>query len=103
MLKTKKPHRLRIGATFNTVTKQMMKTREQSSTGKNTYEVLKPGEIRSFIKGKRMYSCEVLGIVEFRTGCYVVHATGYNKADYNRMSKWARWYQFTYLVRVLNN
>jgi hypothetical protein len=97
--------RLHVGDTFRTTTKTMTKDRHGSSRLNKelsgpliTYEVLKPGTRRHFTKGKRRYYCEVLGLIETRTGIY---------NWYHESARWfqkgRRWWQFTYLVEVLEN
>lgn len=97
--------RLKVGDTFKTTTKTMTKDRHGSSRLNKelngpliTYEVLRSGDRRWFIKGKRRYYCEVLGMVEMKTGVY---------NWYHQSSEWfqkgIRWWQFTYLVKVINN
>lgn len=96
---------LHVGDTFKTTTKTMTKDRHGSSRLNKelsgpliTYEVLKPGTRRHFTKGKRRYYCEVLGLIETRTGIY---------NWYHESARWfqkgRRWWQFTYLVEVLEN
>lgn len=95
--------RLAVGDTFRTTTKTMTKNRHGSTRWNKdltgpliTYEVLKPGTRRHFVKGKRQYYCEVLAMVEMRTGMWA-SKTG------NCLWKGSRWWQFTYLVEVLEN
>lgn len=93
--------RLKVNQTFRTTTKTMTKNRSgytrwnKDLTGPLiTYEVLKPGEKRFFTKGKRRYFCEVKAMVEMRTG--------YNSSLLGScVSKGPRWWQFTYLVKIL--
>jgi hypothetical protein len=89
--------RLAVGETFLTTTKRMSKNRAGSTkwnadkTGPLiTYEVLRPGDKRFFTKGKRRYYCEVVRLVETRTGKYCLGTTN-------------RWWMFTYLVKVIEN
>lgn len=95
---------LPIGETFEATTKRMTKTRHHLSTWDSkkqqklhTYEVLRPGDQRFFTKGKRRYFCEVVQLVELRTGfnCFPIGDRSLYKAP--------RWWQFTYLVRILEN
>lgn len=95
----KKPNlgkRLIVGATFITTTKRMDKGRYSLTKRENTYEVLKPGTQRHFVKGKRQYFCQVVSLVEFRTGLYNPIAGP---------GAWTgrRWYQFSYQVKILEN
>lgn len=92
-----------IGDTFQTTTKQMTKTRHNCKFNKDlsgpliTYEVLRPGDKRFYTKGKRRYYCMVLAMVEIKTGynCHTVSSNSLYKAP--------RWWQFTYLVRIIEN
>lgn len=95
---------LAVGETFETTTNRMAKSRQRLSTYDHnkheklrTYEVLRPGEQRFFQKGKRRYFCQVLQLVEIRTGfnCFPIGGTSLYHAP--------RWWQFTYLVRILEN
>lgn len=96
--------RWKVGEAFKTTTKTMTKDRGKWGCRMNkelngsliTYEVLRPKDKRFFTKGKRRYYCEVIAMVEMKTGFYA-HMVG----DY--LSKGTRWWQFTYLVKVLEN
>lgn len=96
--------RLAIGETFTTTTKRMSKNRCGSTklnadkTGPLiTYEVLRPGDKRFFTKGKRRYYCQVIALVETRTGVYNPTVIA------ERLQPGPRWWIFTYLVRVIEN
>ncbi len=97
----------KVGETFTTSTKRMDKRRNfnclKESQGKpaSTYEVLKQGEIRMFEKGRRKYLCEVQGMVEYRTGLktWSLKEQVLNK----RFTPHYRWWQFTYLVKIIEN
>ena len=95
--------RWKVGETFKTTTKTMTKNRHGNTRWNKemngplmTYEVLRPKDKRHFTKGKRRYYCEVVIMVEMKTGLYA-NMTG----DY--LWKGMRWWQFTYLVKVLEN
>lgn len=92
--------RLAVGQSFRTTTKTMNKFRGTSPVWpikeRVTYEVLKPGHRAYFTKGKRRYYCEVMALVELRTG-YNNYLQG------NEVWKGPRWWQFTYLVKILEN
>jgi hypothetical protein len=106
MINDKKPNlgkRLKVGETFRTTTKTMTKNRHGSTRWNKdltgpliTYEVLKPKDKRHFTKGKRRYYCEVVAHIETKTG-YFCTLVG------NSLWKGNRWWQFTYLVKVLEN
>ena len=96
----------KIGETFKTTTKSMTKDRGKwngSRLNKDldgpfiTYEVLRPKDKRHFTKGKRRYYCEVIAMVEMKTGLHAAYVAG------SSFFKGARWWQFTYLVKVLEN
>lgn len=102
--------RLNVGETFITVTKKMAKNRHaqckwnKEMTGNFiTYEVLRQNDIRVFEKGKRKYVCRVVSMVEMRTGYYNwLDYTDDNKSrEYIEIGK--RWWQFFYLVRIMEN
>lgn len=104
----KKPNlgkKLKVGDAFKATTKTMTKDRHGNSRLNKelngpliTYEVLKPGTEQWFTKGKRRYYCEVLGLVETRTGIYHWF---HNSSQW--FQKGRRWWQFTYLVKVIQN
>jgi hypothetical protein len=94
--------RRKVGETFITTTKTMSKKRYSQTKRENTYEVLKQGEKRMFTKGKRQYYCEVLGMCEFRTGLYIGSIREPKHYINNRMHG-MRWWQFSYLVLILEN
>lgn len=87
-----------VGEKFYTTTKQMFK--HHWILGNTKWEVLRQGDRRFFVKGKRTYYCEVLGLVETRTGL-----AGIDEPEHslnNRISG-RRWWSFTYLVKILEN
>lgn len=92
--------RLNIGEAFISTSKQMIKNNSYSTQ----YRLYKVGEKDFFTKGKRRYFCEVRALVETRTG---IHVTSYD-SDWtiNFTSdawKGPRWFQFSYLVVILEN
>lgn len=95
---------LKVGDTFSTTTKRMSKpgagTIYQANCG-NKYEVLRPGDIRTFTKGKRNYVCEVQGLIELRTGMYWF--TPPEQRVKGILNRQYRWYMFTYRVKILEN
>ncbi len=99
---------LHVGETFHTTTKRMDKKRHgQTKLNKEangpliTYEVLRIGDKRFFTKGKRRYYCIVLGLIETRTGLYTWDA--YHSEYMIQFRPILRWWQFTYLVKILEN
>ena len=97
--------KLHIGETFVTTTNRMTKNRNSCckwNKEKNgpliTYEVLKPGSERIFTKGKRQYVCKVLAIVETKIGMH-----GWSVYGLDKVSKGLRWWQFSYLVKIIEN
>jgi hypothetical protein len=103
-------YRYNVGETFISATNKMTKNRVAYSrwnVEKNgplcTYEVLRPGDERFFTKGKRRYFCRVVLIQEMRTGlCHWLHTPNDNISKDHVQSK-VRWWQFFYLVRILEN
>lgn len=93
--------KLEIGQVFETPSRRMMK-----NTGYAGYhgerpvqlKVRKAGDRDFFIKGKRRYFCEVKGISETRTGvyCWAYAAT-------QQSSPGPRWWQFIYVVQIIEN
>lgn len=92
--------RLQPGDTFRTTTKQMTKLKGRIHSPE--FEVLKKADQRFFTKGKRRYWCEVLCMVEMRTG-FNAHPLGRHPVEYQEIFTAPRWWMFTYLVRVLEN
>jgi hypothetical protein len=97
---------LKVGETFRTTTKTMTKDRGKYNCNcyriPTTYEVLRCGDRRFFTKGKRRYWCEVVALIETRTGfdCWPLGEQSVEKISLFRST---RWWQFTYLVRILEN
>lgn len=98
--------RWKVGETFRTTTKTMTKDRGKWNSSRMnkelngpliTYEVLRPKDKRHFTKGKRRYYCEVVAMVEMKTGFHAAYMAG------DSFFKGSRWWQFTYLVKVLEN
>lgn len=96
----------KVGETFKTTTKTMTKDRGKwngSRMNKElngpliTYEVLRPKDKRYFTKGERRYYCEVVAMVEMKTGFHAAYMAG------DSFFKGSRWWQFTYLVKILEN
>jgi hypothetical protein len=104
MVKQNLGKRYKVGESFKTTTKSMTKDRGKWGCRMNkelngsliTYEVLRPKDKRFFTKGKRRYYCEVIVMCEMKTGIYVSMAGDY-------LWRGNRWWQFTYLVKVLEN
>lgn len=94
----------KVGDTFETTTKRMSKpgagTIFQATAG-DKYEVLRPGDVRTFTKGKRNYVCEVQGMTELRTGIYWF--TPKEQTIKKVAERQYRWYMFTYRVTILQN
>lgn len=101
---------LPVGEDFVTVTKRMTKSRDCQRMNADcsgpliTYEVLRPGMIRTFTKGKRTYVCKVIALVELKTGLhYYQHKAQETGPDYFNPWQFTRWWQFSYLVRIIEN
>jgi hypothetical protein len=95
---------LPVGHVFVTTTKRMDKFRHgqcklnaQSNGPLITYEVLRPGNVKIFTKGKRQYVCEVIRLVEIKTGVSIgsLAVTTYKGGN--------RYWQFSYLVKIIEN
>ncbi len=83
--------RRKVGDTFVATTKKMTKNRQAGNT--YTYEVLRSNDIKTFVKGKRSYVCQVIGMVELRTGMYY----------WSDSLGILRYWQFSYLVKIIEN
>jgi hypothetical protein len=81
--------RLKVGQTFLTTTPKLTK---HSIYGPK-YKRYRDGDKDLFQKGKRKYYCEVICLAETKVGWYI---TAFDKRG-------PRYWQFTYLVRILNN
>lgn len=103
--------RLKPGDTFFTTTKRMTKDRHNNlwnaelNGPRITYEVLRPGMRRYFEKGKRKYFCEVMGITDIKTGLYPGSIIKISKSwmAAPHLKRAIRYWQFTYLVMVVEN
>lgn len=105
--------KLKVGDTFITVTKRMTKNRggteidiwNKDPTKRHsylTYEVLRKGHERIFVKGKRQYVCRVIALVETKTG--FCNWLDYKMTDTrDGFEPTIRFWQFSYLVRILQN
>lgn len=108
-LKERLGKRLAIGETFVTVTKRMKKDRSNCRPNKElngpfiTYEVLRRGDERFFVKGKRNYRCIVIALVETRCGLgYWLHTSRGSYENFEASER-TRWWQFSYLVKIIEN
>lgn len=94
---------LKVEETFITISKKMIR-RGISRHSMPKYKIYKVGEKDFFTKGKRKYYCEVRAIVETRTGIYVTNFdSAWTKNFTNNCWRGPRWFQFSYLVVILEN
>lgn len=100
--------RLKMGDTFVTDTKKMLKF--PAMKGYQNFKLLSKGTEAYFTKGNRRYFCVVLALIRSETGINVwptiqrQNITKYNThKDLLKVGKGVRWYRFSYLVRVLIN
>lgn len=104
MLNTKKNlgKKLKIGECFRSSSKQMMKEHWLLLTSPK-FRLYKPGDMDFFIKGKRRYWCMVYAIIETRTGVYC----GANNVQFTYRKphplEGRRYWQFTYMVKIIEN
>lgn len=89
-----------VGQTFYHTTKRM--TKHSYQLIKSKWEILKQGDQRFLTNGKRRYFCEILGLVETRTG-YYRGSIWEPKHNLNHKISGRRWYIFTYLVKIIEN
>ena len=100
--------RLKVGETFITTTKRMSKDRDCCKMNKEcngkliTYEVLRQNDERFFVKGKRQYFCRVLGMVQMTVGFWPGSIAEPRFIRINKVSG-KRFWQFSYLVQILEN
>lgn len=89
----------KVGYVFATSSKKMLKKQIRFKAVNWRYKqtVYRKGDRAFFIKGKRRYWCEVLGIIQTSTGiyCWAQMHIG--------LPPGPRWYQFTYAVKILEN
>lgn len=95
--------RLNIGETFVTTTKRQIKMPNKVGYGwKASIKPKAVGSVEYFQKGKRKYLCEVRGIIETRTGIFP--ASFINTTNYtDPVNKGVRYWQFSYLLKVLES
>jgi hypothetical protein len=91
--------RLKVGDGFLAITKKMFKGNHWYDSPR--FKLYKIGERDYFQKGKRRYYCEVRGLVETKVG-WSVKST---RSQYTTDNFWQgrRYWQFTYLVKILEN
>lgn len=91
---------LKVGEAFISSSKKMVKKSSYSTH----YRLYKIGEKDFFTKGKRRYFCEVRALVETRTGIYVTSKdTEWTNRFKSNAWRGPRWFQFSYLVVILEN
>lgn len=93
---------LPIGNTFYHTTKRMSHPRVHLGLIREKWEILRQGDRRMLTKGKRRYFCEILGLIETRTG-YYRGSIWKPKDNLNNRISGRRWFIFTYLVKILEN
>lgn len=95
---------LKVGETFTSTSKKMIKRKGKFWRGSPQYKLYRVGEKDFFTKGKRQYYCEVRAIVEIRTGIYVTSFDSeWTRNFTNNCWRGPRWWQFSYLVVILEN
>lgn len=94
--------RLKIGDVFESASKRMGKYRYGHCLVMKE-KVHKAGDRGYFVKGKRSYFCEVMGISQTTTGYFLWRDLA-KDGELNK-KKWAfaRWWQFTYVVKIIEN
>src|SRR5688572_24482735 len=91
------------GECFDSVSNRMIKIELWSvprGNEKPVFKIHRAGEYDFFVNKGRRYYCEVLGIVETKTGLcckYLADKEGHTR------NAGPRWWQFTYRVRVIEN
>lgn len=93
-------HKMKVGECFESQTKRMIKS-VKNWKGENTLTYRRPTTKDFFVKGGRRYYCEVIGCVERRSGWY--HGVWLYPERRAELDKRVRWWQFTYLVQILEN
>lgn len=89
-------HKKKVGDWFESKTPRLFR----NSTPQLQYH--RPGTQAFFQHKNRRYFCEVLGCIEKTSGwCYGVWEG--MKVEHGALDKRVRWYQFTYVVRILEN
>ena len=95
MLKEYLGKKLKVGDVFSTQTKKML------CGHMGNFKLRRTGDKAFVIKGKRRYWCEVVGLLETKIGWgWITPDSGhqhYRLSDYTLR----KYYQLTYLVRIL--
>ncbi len=96
-----------VGSSFKTTTnKQYRNDRNRRWVNRNNPRivVMRPGDRDHFTCGKRRYFCEVVALVETRTGYYAhVDILEQFPTRKGSINNGRRWWVFTYLVRIIEN
>jgi hypothetical protein len=90
--------RLKVGEVFESVSKKHLKEDFSERWYRKKGRLYRKGDKDYFIKGKRRYFCEVLGISETKTGLHC-----WNTAFLPGAYVGPRYWQFTYVVKIIEN
>lgn len=94
-------HLLKTGECFESASKKMTKQIRHIDDKVKTLIYKKPGTKDFFIHKGRRYYCEVIGCVEQRFGWY--HGVWLHPERKATIDRRVMWWQFTYLVQILEN
>lgn len=87
-----------VGELFESIGKKHNKEELRDRWYRKPGRIYRKGDRDYFIKGKRRYYCEVLGISETKTGLHC-WTTAFLPGQYVG----PRYWQFTYVVKILEN
>lgn len=93
-------HKLKVGDWFESQSNRMTAGVTQSK-GTDTLFFRVPGSKDYFQHKNRRYYCEVMGCIEERTGWY--YGVWPNSPALQQIDKRVQWWQFTYVVKILEN
>lgn len=89
---------LKVGDLFESTSTKLDKGQLRDRWYRKAARLYRKGDRDYFVKGKRRYFCQVLGISETRTGLYC-WTTSFLDGCYVG----PRWWQFTYVVQIIEN
>lgn len=90
--------RLNIGDLFESTSTRLHKEDLKDRWYRKKGRLYRKGDKDYFVKGKRRYYCEVLGISRTSTGLFCWN-TSFLPGQY----KGPRWWQFTYVCKIIEN
>ncbi len=93
--------KLKVGSAFLSTSKNMYKGGKYPFTP--LYKLYRVGDRDYFMKGKRRYYCEVRALQEVKTGFNIGSFDPVWTHNFTTSIKGLRYWQFTYLVQIIEN